>query len=107
MSVGGLVVFPSQIEEVLLKSDEFGSNFCMVIENVSNLDRLTLQVEVCGLDEMSAEAQARLSKAIATGVKTTVGVSPKIELHAPYALPRDTSGQGKTACHRVDDRRVC
>ena len=27
------------------------------------------------------------------------------ELHAPYALPRDTAGQGKTACHRVDDRR--
>ena len=40
-----------------------------------------------------------------TGVKTSVGVTPKIELHAPYALPRDTSGQGKTACHRVDDRR--
>ena len=107
VSVGGLVVFPSQIEEVLVTIDEFGSNFCMVIENVNNLDRLTLQVEVCGLDEMSAEAQARLSKAIVTGVKTTVGVSPKIELHAPYALPRDTAGQGKTACHRVDDRRVC
>ena len=105
ISVGGLVVFPSQIEEVLVRFDEFGSNFCMVVEIVNNLDRLTLQVEVRGLDEMSAEAQARLSKAIVTGVKTTVGVSPKIELHAPYALPRDTAGQGKTACHRVDDRR--
>ena len=28
------------------------------------------------------------------------------ELHAPYALPPDTAGQGKTACHRVDDRRA-
>jgi len=105
ISVGGLVVFPSQIEEVLVRFDEFGSNFCMVVEIINNLDRLTLQVEVRGLDEMSAEAQARLSKAIVTGVKTTVGVSPKIELHAPYALPRDAAGQGKTACHRVDDRR--
>jgi hypothetical protein len=66
-----------------------------------------VQVEVCGLDQMAAEAQAALSKGIVTGVKTSVGVTPKIELHAPYALPRDTSGQGKTACHRVDDRRVC
>jgi len=105
ISVGGLVVFPSQIEEVLVRFDEFGSNFCMVVEIVNNLDRLTLQIEVRGLDEMSADAQARLSKAIVTGVKTTVGVSPRIELHAPYALPRDTAGQGKTACHRVDDRR--
>ena len=74
---------------------------------MNNLDRLTLQVEVCGLDEMSGEAQAELARGIVTGVKTSVGVTPKIELHAPYALPRDTSGQGKTACHRVDDRRGC
>jgi phenylacetate-CoA ligase len=107
VSVGGLVVFPSQIEEVLLKFDEFGSNFCMVIDNVDNLDRLTLQVEVCGLEQMSADMQAGLARGITTGVKTSVGVTPKIELHAPYALPRDTAGQGKTACHRVDDRRVC
>jgi phenylacetate-CoA ligase len=107
VSVGGLVVFPSQIEEVLLKFDEFGSNFCMVIENSDNLDRLTVQVEACGLGEMSDEVQAGLAKSIATGVKTSVGVTPKVELHAPHALPRDTSGQGKTACHRVDDRRVC
>ena len=101
-------MFPSQIEEVLVRYDEFGSNFCMVVENVSNLDRLTLQVEIRGLDEMSDEAQAALSpRRIVTGVKTTVGVTPKIELHAPYALPRDTAGQGKTACHRVDDRRTC
>jgi len=78
-----------------------------VIDNVSNLDRLTVQAEVCGLEQMSAEAQAGLAKGIATGVKTSVGVTPKVELHGPYALPRDTSGQGKTACHRVDDRRSC
>ncbi len=107
ISVGGLVVFPSQIEEVLVRHDEFGSNFCMVVENVNNLDRLKLQLEICGLDEMSAEKQAGLAKAFVSGIKTIVGVSPRIELHAPYALPRDTAGQGKTACHRVDDRRRC
>ena len=57
LSVGGLVVFPSQIEEVLVRFDEFGSNFCMVVEIVNNLDRLTLQVEVRGLDEISDEAR--------------------------------------------------
>ena len=35
LSIGGLVVFPSQIEEVLVCLDEFGSNFCMVVENVT------------------------------------------------------------------------
>ena len=64
-------------------------------------------MEIRGLDEMSDEARSQLTKAFVSGVKTIVGVSPKIELHAPYALPRDTAGQGKTACHRVDDRRSC
>ena len=42
LSIGGLVVFPSQIEEALLRFDEVANNFCMVVENVNNLDRLTL-----------------------------------------------------------------
>ena len=57
LSIGGLVVFPSQIEEVLVRFDEFGSNFCMVVENVSNLDRLTLQVEVRGFDDVERRRQ--------------------------------------------------
>ena len=78
----------------------------MVVEIVNNLDRLTVQVEVRDLDEMTAEHGEKLASASA-GVKATVGVTPKMELHAPFALPRDTAGQGKTACHRVDDRRSC
>jgi phenylacetate-CoA ligase len=107
LSIGGLVVFPSQIEEVLVCHDEVGNNFCMVVERVKNLDRLTLQVEVRGLPEMTGEAREKLAKRIASATKTTVGVTPKVELHDAFSLPRMTSGQGKTACHRVDDRRGC
>ena len=46
LSIGGLIVFPSQIEEVLVRFDEIANNVCMVVEPVDNLDRLTLQVEV-------------------------------------------------------------
>ena len=105
LSVGGLVVFPSQIEEVLVRLPEFGNNFCMVVELVSNLDRLTLQVEVTDLPVLTAEERERLAKRIQAGVKATVGVSPRVELHDPFSLPRVTEGQGKSACHRVDDRR--
>jgi len=107
LSIGGLVVFPSQIEEALVRHDEFGSNFCVVVENVNNLDRLTLQVEVRGLDDMSEESKATLARKLAASVKSTTGVTPRMDLHAPLSLPRETGGQGKTACHRVDDRRSC
>ena len=107
LSIGGLVVFPSQIEEVLVRFDEFGSNFCMVVENVDNLDRLTLQVEVRDLVEMTEEEREKFARRVVAGVKSSVGVTPRIELHDPFSLPRMTSGQGKTACHRVNDRRSC
>jgi phenylacetate-CoA ligase len=105
LSIGGLIVFPSQIEEVLVKFEEIGNNFCMVVESVSNLDRLTLQVEVRGLSEFTEAAKETFAKKVAAATKATVGVTPRVELAEPFSLPRMTSGQGKTACHRVDDRR--
>ena len=56
-------MFPSQIEEVLVRFDEFANNFCMVVENVNNLDRLTLQVEVRGFGEMTGEEQREARQA--------------------------------------------
>jgi phenylacetate-CoA ligase len=105
LSIGGLVVFPSQIEEVLVRFDEFANNFCMVVELVKNLDRLTVQVEVRDIAGLTGEGRETLARRIAAGVKTAVGVTPRVELFGPFSLPRMTSGQGKTACHRVDDRR--
>lgn len=105
LSIGGLIVFPSQIEEVLAGRAEIGNNFCLVVENVDNLDRLTLQVEVRGFEELGDDARARLGRDLASAVKVAVGVTPRVQLAAPLSLPRQTGGQGKTACHRVDDRR--
>ena len=105
LSIGGLVVFPSQVEEVLVRFDEIGNNFCMVVETVQNLDRLTLLVEVRGLAELTGQAREKLAKKVVAATKATIGVTPRVELAEPFSLPRMTSGQGKTACHRVDDRR--
>jgi hypothetical protein len=54
---------------------------------------------------MTDEGRERLARRMVAGVKAVVGVSPRLELHDPFSLPRMTGGQGKTACHRVDDRR--
>jgi phenylacetate-CoA ligase len=106
LSIGGLIVFPSQIEEVLVRFDEIGNNFCLVVDSVNNLDRLTLQVEVVGLEEFSDAGKEIFAKKVAAATKATIGVTPRVELSGPFSLPRMTSGQGKTACHRVDDRRA-
>jgi phenylacetate-CoA ligase len=107
LSIGGLVVFPSQVEEALVRIEEVANNFCMVVEKVDNLDRLTLQVEIRDLAAMTSEERERLARRVASSTKATTGVTPRVELHDCFSLPRMTSGQGKTACHRVDDRRGC
>ena len=90
-----------------MRFDEFANNFCMVVELVNNLDRLTLQVEVRDLAGAHRRGRARRSRRrIAAGTKAAVGVTPRVDLFDPFTLPRMTSGQGKTACHRVDDRRA-
>ena len=105
ISIGAYVVFPSQVEDVLAKYEDIGNNFCMVIETSRDRDQLTLQVEVLGLNELSAEAREQLAKKVAAATKSAIGVTPRVELAQPMSLPRMTSGDGKTACHRIVDRR--
>ncbi len=105
LSICGYVVFPSQIEEILTQFEEVGNNFCMVIETVRNLDQLTLQVEVPYFNGMGEEARDHLAERISARTKATIGLTPRVELAEPLSLPRMTTGDGKTACHRVDDRR--
>jgi len=105
LSIGAYVVFPSQVEEVLAQFEEMGNNFCMVLETSRDRDQLTLQVEVRGLGDLSEEARQRLSTQVSSATKAAIGVSPRVELAEPMSLPRMTSGDGKSACHRVDDKR--
>ena len=105
LSIGAYVVFPSQVEEVLAQFEEMGNNFCMVLETSRDRDQLTLQVEVRGLGDLSEEARRRLSTQVSSATKSAIGVTPRVELAEPMSLPRTTSGDGKSACHRVDDKR--
>ena len=87
-----------------------GSGKSTMMNILGCLDRPTSGLYVLDgqpVDELSDDGRARLAQTLAAGVKATVGVTPRMELHSPYSLPRETAGQGKTACHRVDDRRSC
>jgi phenylacetate-CoA ligase len=105
LSIGAYVVFPSQVEAVLTGFEEFANNFCMVLETSRDRDQLTLQVEIRELGELGEQARERLAARVAAATKSAIGVTPRVELAEPMSLPRMTTGDGKTACHRVDDRR--
>jgi phenylacetate-CoA ligase len=106
VSIGGFIVYPSQVEEVLMRHREIGANFRMVIENVKGLDKLTVKAEVQDKKVVKDKTKsAKLAKALQTELKSVIGLKSVIELVPPDTLPRSEAGESKTATHRVEDRR--
>ena len=99
MIVRGVNVFPSQIEEQILRIEGLTPHYVCVLTRPGRLDALTVRVEA--LDTFAAgDAAARLGAELVGRVKDSVGVSIEVDVVAPVALERS---QGKAK--RIDDRR--
>ncbi|GAA3537435.1 phenylacetate--CoA ligase [Nonomuraea rosea] len=93
----GVNVFPTQIEEVVLRTAGLSPHFQLHLTRPDRLDVMTVKVEVRPGFESRAEAGAALRKA----VKDTVGVSVEVEVVDPETLERSV---GKL--RRVIDKRI-
>ena len=100
MIVRGVNVFPTQIEELILKQAALAPHYLCVLTREGPLDGLTVRVETRpGVAVDSAEAQAAAS-ALQHDIKTYVGSSAVIELKPEGGVERS---QGKAK--RVLDLR--
>jgi len=108
VSISGLIVFPSQVEEALARFPEMGANFRIIVEtDARGMDFFTLKVELKDRGYLSDENLVQgLKQKMKEAVKSVTDVNPKVvELIGPEELPRVTKGEGKTASARVEDRR--
>jgi phenylacetate-CoA ligase len=108
VSIGSFLVFPSQVEDVLNRFEEAGSNFQLVVDSDQRgLDRLTVNLELSDKKLLSEEGKCSdFTKRIKESLQVVLGVTPKVvNLVEPNTLPRATDSQSKTATHRVVDRR--
>ncbi len=108
VTIGGFIVFPSQVEEALSSFPETGANFRMVItRDERELDFFILRIEV--KDGAVMENKDRclwLEGEMKSAVKRVTGVTPKlVEFFPPDSLPRVLGGEAKTASARVEDQR--
>jgi phenylacetate-CoA ligase len=99
--INGVNVFPSQIEEVIMKMPGIGTNYLIKVDKVGTLDKLTIHTEVGGdlFTDDSRDLYALKSR-INEEIKALITVSPGVELHEPGFLPVQ---QGKAI--RVEDNR--
>lgn len=99
--IRGVNVFPSQIEEVLLKISEIGPHYEITVDRVNHLDTIEIKVELA--DESLLDSYAaleKLEKKIRNQLKTVLGLDAVIKLVAPGSLQR-FEGKAK----RVTDLR--
>ena len=99
MIVRGVNVFPTQIEEQLLRVEGLTPHYLCVLTRPGRLDELTVRVEAydAGLAEGARRTLAGRLQAL---VKERVGVSVEVEVVEPHALERSL-GKAK----RIEDRR--
>ena len=101
--IRGVNVFPSQVEAALIDVEEVTPHYMMIVDRVSNLDTLEIQLEIDQkyyTDEVRAiEA---LTKKIGHIIQQALGISAKIKIVEPQTLVRS---QGK-AVHVIDNRKL-
>ena len=86
--INGVNVFPSQIEEVIMKMPESGTNYQILVEKSGALDKLTVKVEV-GSQVFSDDARDlnALIGRVKDNLKASISISPAVELHEHGVLP--------------------
>ncbi len=100
--INGVNVYPSQIEEVIMRIPEVGTNYQIYLEKDGTLDKLIIKVEIYSkmfsgnLSEIDA-----LKFKIIEELRASIIIHPTVELHEPGALP---VFEGKAK--RVVDNRV-
>jgi phenylacetate-CoA ligase len=99
--LGGVNVYPSQVEQVLMGIPEVGNNWVMVLTKKADLDKMTIRVEIRpdAFTGDPAPLQA-LRERIVHAVRSEILVNPAVELLEPGSLP-EMVGKAK----RVIDER--
>ncbi len=99
MIIRGVNVFPSQIEEMILKVAGLSPHYQLEISRDDNLDNLTVNVEVREAG-CSDDLRAQMAKELQHHIKSLIGVSTRVQVHDVESIARS---QGKA--QRVIDKR--
>ena len=100
--IRGVNVFPSQIESVLMETEGVEPHYQIIVDRKGALDDIEVKVEVTEKifsDEL--KVLEALSRRIADRFRSVLGISAKVTLVEPLAIPRS---EGKAV--RVIDKRT-
>jgi phenylacetate-CoA ligase len=97
--IRGVNVFPSQIEELILKMPKLAPQYQLIVSRDGHLDKLDVLAELRG-DLSSGEIEV-LARQLEQRITTNVGVTTKVRLMAANGIERTLTGKAR----RVVDQR--
>ena len=99
--IRGVNVFPTQVEEQVLKVKQLCESYEIHLYRNGNLDSVDVHVELKAEHQhLSSEQQSAITNELSRHIKTHIGISSRIVLQPLHSLKRS---EGK-ACHVIDKR---
>jgi phenylacetate-CoA ligase len=101
--IGGVNVFPSQIESALFRVKDIEPHYQIIVDRVNNLDKLEIQVEIKdGLFSDEVKSLQNLKNQLEKSVSSAISISVKVHFVSRGTIERS---QGK-AVRVIDKRRI-
>lgn len=101
--IRGVNVFPTQVEELVLKVRALSENYEIHLYRDGNLDGIEVHVEPRpGQEPANTAQELALCSELGKLIKTYIGISARVVLRPPFSLKRS---EGK-ACHVYDRRKA-
>ena len=101
--IRGVNVFPSQIEEVIVKSSGVTPNYQIIVDRVNNTDTFDLNVEMTEeLFSDDVKSVIAVEKNITEQLRSTLGIGVKVHLVNPKSITR-SEGKAKRV---IDNRKL-
>jgi phenylacetate-CoA ligase len=86
--INGVNIYPSQIEEAIMRHAEIGNNYQIVVEKSGALDRLTVKMEVnTGIFSDDARDMNSLRRKVIDNLRSAIVITPVVEFHEAGVLP--------------------
>lgn len=100
--VRGVNMFPTQVEEIVLRIPELAAHYQLVLTRSGHMDELEILTEVRPeFDHLGIRERDQVAQKLAHAVKTYIGVSARVSVQTAGLVERTLTGKAR----RVVDKR--
>lgn len=99
--IRGTNIYPGQIESTLMKNQEVGGNWRMVLDTKNDVDMLTVEVE--SKNQLSQVESADLEESLKNDIKSVIVFTPRVTVLPPNGIPQESLKAKRVIDNRKKD----